>query len=217
MIRIYGYSDDLVEVERDGQFYKEVDAYDVDIRFEFSDNTHIRVGYCKPELGIWYIIVEKQGSAEQTLDVCLVQDEDCYSDEFRIEAEIVAMEAVPQKKWTKEERWNLLAEAGEATLPDAKPVRSEADKHFEPGETVYIVERDEDGNANDTAGVIFLFSLENVVFCSPGINGHIDLEYLLSEFVRETAESCGRSSVCVYPKKDCYHTLAEAEAALEMG
>ena len=152
MIRIYGYSDDLVEVERDGQFHKEVDAYDVDIRFEFSDGTQIRVGYCKPELGIWYIIVEKQGSAEQTLDVCLVQDEESYSDEFRIDAEIVAMEAVPQKEWTTEERWNLLAEAGEATLPDAKPVQSEADKHFEPGETVYIVERDEDGNANDTAG-----------------------------------------------------------------
>ena len=217
MIRIYGYSDDLVEIEKDGQFLDEVDAYNKDVLFEFSDGTQIRVGYCKPELGIWYIIVEKQGSAEQTLDVCLVQDEECYSDEFRIEAEIVTQEAVPQKEWTTEERWNLLAEAGEATLPDAKPVRSEADKHFEPSETVYIVERDEDGKANDTAGVIFLFSLENVVFCSPGINGHIDLGYLLNEYVRETAEGYGTSSVCVYPKKDCYYTLAEAEAALEKG
>lgn len=50
--------------------------------------TIIRIGYNKPGLGVWYIVREHVGTAEQTLLVCEDEDADPYSDVFCINAEI---------------------------------------------------------------------------------------------------------------------------------
>lgn len=90
MIKIFGYSDDLVEIE--GASYKtsEVDCFNKDVVISFTDGTIIRIGYAKPGLGIWYIIIEKKGTAIQKLEVCEDQDSGAYSDIFYIDAEIVS-------------------------------------------------------------------------------------------------------------------------------
>lgn len=65
MLKIYGCSDDLVEI--DGTKYKhdEIGCFDHDVRIRFTDGTVIRVGYPKDGLAVWWIEVEKQGTAEQ--------------------------------------------------------------------------------------------------------------------------------------------------------
>lgn len=67
MIKIYGCSDDLVEIC--GSVYKEdeIGCFDHDVRIRFFDGTIIRIGYPKKDLGVWWIEVEKQGTAKQAL------------------------------------------------------------------------------------------------------------------------------------------------------
>ena len=88
MVKIYGWSDDLVEIE--GSSYKamEIDCFQKDVVITFLDGTVIRVGYSKPGVGVWYIIVEKQGPAVQRLDICEEEDEHGYSDTFYIDSDI---------------------------------------------------------------------------------------------------------------------------------
>ena len=88
MVTIYGYSDDLVVVEHSEHGDYEIDCYDKEVRFRFTDGTVIRIGYCKQNLGVWYIVREHVGTAEQTLLVCEDEDADPYSDVFCINAEI---------------------------------------------------------------------------------------------------------------------------------
>lgn len=59
MIKIYGCSDDLVEIC--GSVYKEdeIGCFDHDVRIRFFDGTIIRIGYPKKDLGVWWIEVEK--------------------------------------------------------------------------------------------------------------------------------------------------------------
>ena len=96
MIRIYGCSDDYVII--DGSCYAEnqIDCYDRDVLIHFTDGTVIRIGYCKPDLGVWYIVVEETGTATQTLTVCEDEDADVYSDVFEIDAEIASHKVVRQ-------------------------------------------------------------------------------------------------------------------------
>ena len=96
MIRIFGWSDDLVEIEGSKK-EREIDAYDKDVLITFTDGTMIRVGYCKPGLGIWYILIELKGTATQKLDICENQDDGAYSDVFFIDAEIVSYHFDKQK------------------------------------------------------------------------------------------------------------------------
>lgn len=88
MVKIYGCSDDLVEIE--GSFYPEdeIDCFDRDVRIWFTDGTIIRIGYCKPNLGVWYIEVEQEGATPYTLTICEDEDADIYSDIFETTAEI---------------------------------------------------------------------------------------------------------------------------------
>ena len=106
MIRVFGWSDDLVEIEGTTRAIQEVDAYNKDVVITFTDETVIRVGYCKPGLGIWYILVENKGSAAQSLDICENQDDGAYSDVFRIDAEIDSCHLDEQKgkeMWLKQQ------------------------------------------------------------------------------------------------------------------
>lgn len=86
--RIYGYSDDLVEIEGGNYERDEIDCYDQDVRLWFADGTRIRVHYGKPNLAIWMIVVEQRGSASQTLTKCFDEDAEVYSDVFEICAEV---------------------------------------------------------------------------------------------------------------------------------
>lgn len=93
-VKVYGYSDDLVAIE--GSRYKEneIDCYDKDVRIRFADGTVIRVGYSKPDLAVWYIIIEHKGTAAQTLTVCQDEEAEVYSDVLEIESEILSHEVV---------------------------------------------------------------------------------------------------------------------------
>ena len=81
------------------------------------------------------------------------------------------------------------------------------------GDEVWVVERDEDGNPDDFSGYIFITSVRGIAIVSPSINGCADSDFLLSDFVEETAMS-GSGDFSGYPIGDCYGTCEEAKAAL---
>ena len=102
MVKVYGHSDDLVEIE--GSAYKEdeIGCFEHDVRIRFVDGTVIRVGYPKKtllgeEVAIWGIKIEKSGTAKYYLDLCDNEDADPYSDIFTIDAEIKSHSVIKQK------------------------------------------------------------------------------------------------------------------------
>lgn len=88
MVKIYGCSDDLVEIEGSTYQENEIDCYNRNVHIRFFDGTVIRIGYSKENLAVWWIEVEKQGTAKQTLTVCENEDDEIYSDIFEIDSEI---------------------------------------------------------------------------------------------------------------------------------
>ena len=94
MIKIYGYSDDFVEIENSSYEENEIGCYDSIVRFCFTDGTIIRVGYSKENLAVWWIEVEKQGTADQRLEICNDEEAEIYSDIFYIDAEIESHEVL---------------------------------------------------------------------------------------------------------------------------
>lgn len=100
-VKVYGYSDDLVAIE--GSRYKEneIDCFEQDVRIRFADGTIIRVGYSKPDMAVWYIIIEKKGTAVQTLTICHDEDAEVYSDVFEIDAEVLSHEVVSRYDFQK--------------------------------------------------------------------------------------------------------------------
>lgn len=88
MIKVYGASDDLVEIEGSTYADDEIGCYDRDVLLEFVDGTTIRCHYGKPDLAVWEITIEKTGSAKQILTACEDDDADIYSDVFEIDAEV---------------------------------------------------------------------------------------------------------------------------------
>ena len=94
MTKIYGCSDDLVEI--DGSKYDNeigCNYNNPDVRIWFADGTVIHIGYGKEDLAIWCITVEKKGTAKQTLQICEDEDADIYSDIFEIDSEIIRHES----------------------------------------------------------------------------------------------------------------------------
>ena len=79
------------ENESEGVDYKK------DVRIRFLDGTIIRVGYPKGGKAIWWIEVEKQGTAKQVLTICDNEDADVYSDIFEIDSEIKSHSVIKQK------------------------------------------------------------------------------------------------------------------------
>lgn len=88
-LRIYGASDDLIEIEKeqDGKWepLEEIGGYDTEIKIIFEDGTEILCGYPKKSGAIWWIKILKQGSADQTLTACNNEDDEIYSDIFVID------------------------------------------------------------------------------------------------------------------------------------
>ena len=97
MVKVYGTSDDLVEIENSKYKEDEIGCYDHDVRIRFLDGTVIRVGYPKDGLAIWWVEIEKQGTAEYKLTVCYDEDERIYSDIFEIDSEIKSHSVIKQK------------------------------------------------------------------------------------------------------------------------
>ena len=97
MTKVYGASDDLVEIE--GSTYKEdeIGCYQHDVRIRFLDGTVIRVGYPKDDIAVWWIEVEKQGTAEQKMTICEDEEARIYSDVFEIDSEIKSHSVIKQK------------------------------------------------------------------------------------------------------------------------
>ena len=86
-------------------------------------------------------------------------------------------------------------------------------QRFAPGSEVWIVERDEDGEATEVSGFVFVVSVSGVAIVSPTINDCSDLDFILSDFVEETASSFS-GDFSGYPISDCYKSHEDAEAAL---
>lgn len=97
MVKVYGTSDDLVEIENSKYKEDEIGCYDHDVRIRFFDGTVIRVGYPKDGLAIWWVEIEKQGTAEQKLTICDDEDARIYSDIFEIDSEIKSHSVIKQK------------------------------------------------------------------------------------------------------------------------
>lgn len=89
MIKVHGYSDDVVEIVNSNGGRTEIDCYERNVRIAFRDGTKILIGYCKPGLGVWWIKVEKQGTAKQALTICEDEDAEIYSDIFEIDSPIL--------------------------------------------------------------------------------------------------------------------------------
>ena len=90
MIKIYGCSDDLVEIEGSAYEEDEIDCYNRDVRITFADGTVIRIGYPKDGMAVWWIREEQRGTADRTITVCEDEDADTYSDILEIDSEIVS-------------------------------------------------------------------------------------------------------------------------------
>ena len=97
MVKVYGASDDLVEIENSQYKEDEIGCYAHDVRIRFLDGTVIRVGYPKDGLSIWLIEIEKQGTAEHKLAICEDEDARIYSDIFYIDSEIKSHSVIKQK------------------------------------------------------------------------------------------------------------------------
>lgn len=95
-LKIFGYSDKLIEVQQNGMHYNEIDCLGYDVIFEFTDRTKIRFHYGKNNdtLGIWSIIVLNQGEAKQCLTICNDENAEIHSDVFEIKAKIWTIERV---------------------------------------------------------------------------------------------------------------------------
>lgn len=79
---VYGYSDDLVEVE--GELNEEFSAYEEPCHLAFSDGTLIDVRYNDRSSGIWSIEVQKIGDLLLKAEV-YYKEEDEYSDKLHFD------------------------------------------------------------------------------------------------------------------------------------
>lgn len=92
MVKIYGYSDDIVCLENSRYFEDEIGCFDVaGIRLFLNDGTILFVCYSS---GVWRISMEQKGSAPYQHKVCQETDDSDYSDEFCTEADVIRHEIV---------------------------------------------------------------------------------------------------------------------------
>jgi hypothetical protein len=80
-VRVYGASDDLIEV--DGDIREEFGAYGTDddgpLYLAFSDGTLATIRYGADEKGYWRIFIHREGAAKSSLRQATDEDTD-YSD-----------------------------------------------------------------------------------------------------------------------------------------
>lgn len=88
MARVYGASDDLVEIIGSQYEEDEIGCFNSTVKIGFTDGTVIRLKYPKEGLAIWKVDVLVQGSEPYEITVCDDEDAEIYSDIFEIDAEI---------------------------------------------------------------------------------------------------------------------------------
>ena len=84
--RVYGASDDLIELEGDIDGEVGHDAITVDdpgVLLAFSDGTLLSVKYGKGPLGIWAVVAAHVGELFEGIDICVDEDASPYSDVAR--------------------------------------------------------------------------------------------------------------------------------------
>lgn len=91
--KVYGYSDDIVEVETSNGSW-EIDCYNCEVEIDFNDGTTIRVGYPKEGMAVWWIEVKEEGTAAQWLTPCEDEEAEIYSDLFEIEAKVIRQRVI---------------------------------------------------------------------------------------------------------------------------
>lgn len=77
--RVYGCSDDLIEIE--GDLNGEFENYSSNTLLTFSDDTVLLVKYSTKISGVWEIVVIKKGSLFDRFEECLDPDAKPYSDQ----------------------------------------------------------------------------------------------------------------------------------------
>lgn len=97
MIKIYGYSDDLVEIEGSNYKTNEIECYNKDVRINFVDGTQILIGYSKPHCAVWWIQIETLGTEWHNLTECEDENAEIYSDIFEIESEIKSHSVIKKR------------------------------------------------------------------------------------------------------------------------
>ena len=115
-VTIYGYSDDLVEIENSQYKEDEIDCYDKAIRFYFVDGTIISI--CYAQGGVWKITHEAIGKAWYELTRCEDDDDDAYSDVFKIDSEIISYEAFTPKAKPIQDIQEQNQEKSEKLIPE---------------------------------------------------------------------------------------------------
>lgn len=83
---------------------------------------------------------------------------------------------------------------------------------FTPGSTVWVVERDEDGNACDYSGFCFIGIAGAYVIVSPSVYGLDTFDELMEDHSNQTAQGAF-SDMAVYPLQDCYQFRQQASDA----
>lgn len=97
MVRVYGASDDLVEIEGSEYKHDEIGCFNSDVRIRFLDGTVIRVGYPKEGMAVWWIEIEKLGTAPHSFQCCKNENARIYSDIFEIYSEVKSHSVIKQK------------------------------------------------------------------------------------------------------------------------
>lgn len=87
-MKVYGTSDDLVELEGSKYQENEIGCYGSDVIIAFDDGAVIRVSYGKPEGAIWEITLLKRGTAGNAVFICYDEYDEIYSDIFETDAEV---------------------------------------------------------------------------------------------------------------------------------
>lgn len=132
--KVYGCSDDLVEVE--GDFEEEFGVFGK-THIRLSDGTLLRAEYGGNKPGIWEIIVEKQGGLFDRREECFDEDADVYSDVVYFKPGIkwarktVTGDLAPTPgNWSVKESWEsdgYCIVSGAKSEPIADAIKNEAD------------------------------------------------------------------------------------------
>ena len=84
--------------------------------------------------------------------------------------------------------------------------------HCIPGDTIWVVERDEMGDPADIAGVLYCATAVGYVMAT-AFPDHGGINTIMKDAAEDTAQGFS-PSFYVYPEEDCYQDKADAEKQL---
>jgi hypothetical protein len=99
MTKVYGASDDLIELE--GFITHEMDCYNKVTTFTFDDGTKAKIKYGKKHegesIGVWQIEVIAKGTGFIELQECFDEDGKIYSDVLILNNSVTSFNAIKRK------------------------------------------------------------------------------------------------------------------------